>query len=52
MAEKKENKTNKPRTQLKDLPKNEKELTPEERRKVRGGEWIMTPAGQVKPSGN
>ncbi|HEY0079795.1 MAG TPA: hypothetical protein VGB73_14365 [Pyrinomonadaceae bacterium] len=48
MAEKKENKTNKRRTQVKELPKNEKELTPEEQKKVKGGGWLMTPAGQAK----
>jgi restriction endonuclease S subunit len=40
------------KVKVKDLPKSEKELTPEERRKVKGGDWLMTPAGSAKPSGN
>lgn len=37
MAEKRETKTNKRRTQVKDLPKDEKELGESDMKKVRGG---------------
>ena len=37
MADKKENKTPKQRTQVRDLPKKEKELSKEEQKKIKGG---------------
>lgn len=40
MAEKKE-KTNKRRTQVKELPKNEKELSKAEQKRVKGGGGLM-----------
>ena len=51
MAEKKENKPNKRRTQVKELPKDARELTSEEQKKVKGGDWLMTPAGSAKGGG-
>ena len=41
MAEKKETKTNKRRTQVKDLPKDQKELSADEQKKVKGGGGLM-----------
>lgn len=43
MATKKEAKTGKRRTQVRDLPKKERELTPEERRKIKGGVFGFEP---------
>lgn len=49
MAKNKEDKTAERRTQVKDLPKKEKELTKGEQKKVKGGDWLMQPSGNVKP---
>lgn len=48
MTEKKA-KANKRRTQVKELPKEEKELSKSEQKKVKGGGWLMSPAGNAKP---
>lgn len=37
MSEKKENKTDKRRTEVKDLPKQEQELSKDEQKKIKGG---------------
>ena len=53
MAGKKETKTNpKRRTQVKDLPESEKVLSKAEQKKLKGGNWLMTPSGSAKPNGN
>ncbi|HEY0080769.1 MAG TPA: hypothetical protein VGB73_19360 [Pyrinomonadaceae bacterium] len=48
MSEKKEHKTPKRRTQVKELPKEEKQLSTDEQKKIKGGpiqmEWL--PAGR------
>lgn len=49
MAEKKETKTNKRRTQVKDLPKPEQEITKDEQKKIKGGDWLMQPSGNARP---
>jgi hypothetical protein len=49
MAKKKDATETKRRTQVKDLPKNETELSKAEQKKVKGGDWLMTPAGSAKP---
>ena len=49
MTEKKGKKEQRRRTQVKELPKEEKELNKEAQRKIKGGEWLMQPAGQAKP---
>lgn len=41
MADKKENKTPPPRTQVKDLPKSKKELSKAEQKQVKGGGGLM-----------
>lgn len=43
MANKKEATTGKRRAQVKDLPKKERELTPEERKKIKGGVFGFEP---------
>lgn len=51
MADKKENKTPKQRTQVKDLPKKEKELSKAEQKKIKGGPTggiIGDPIGGLK----
>ena len=50
MTKQKEDTATKRRTQVNDLPREEKELTKGEQRKVKGGDWLMTPAGNAKPS--
>lgn len=45
-------KTPKRRTQVKDLPKEEKQLSKEEQKKVKGGGWLMSPSGSAKPGTN
>ena len=52
MAKNKADKTGKRRTQMKDLPKNETELSKAEQKKVKGGNWLLTPAGSAKPTTN
>ena len=37
------------RTQVKELPKAEKELSKDEQKKVKGGDWLMQPAGNARP---
>ena len=41
-------KSGKKRTQVKDLPKKEKELSAEEQKNVKGGQWLTSPAGSAK----
>lgn len=48
MKEKKEHRTER-RTQVKELSRGEKQLSKDEQKKVKGGDWLMTPAGSVKP---
>ncbi len=53
MAGKKETKvTSKRRTQVKNLPEPVKEISKAEQKKLKGGDWLMTPAGSVRPNGN
>lgn len=40
------------KTQVKDLPKQEWELSKDEQKKIKGSNWLMTPAGTAKPGGN
>ncbi|HEV2763530.1 MAG TPA: hypothetical protein VGV38_11180 [Pyrinomonadaceae bacterium] len=40
------------RTQVRELPKDEKRLSKDEQKRVKGGSWLMSPAGSVKPTGN
>lgn len=49
MVKQKESKPSKRRTQVTDLPKKEEKLSPDEMKKVKGGDWLMTPAGTAKP---
>ena len=51
MTEKKEDATDTRRTQVKDLPKSEKELSKNEQKKIKGGGWLMTPSGNARPNG-
>jgi hypothetical protein len=51
MAQKKEKKESR-RTQVKELPQQEKVLSKEEQKKVKGGNWLLTPAGSAKPQTN
>lgn len=43
-----ESKSTARRTEVKDMPKPEKELTKEEQKKIKGGDWLMSPAGNAK----
>ena len=49
MADKTKKKSGKRRTKVKDLPVKEKEVSAKEQRKVKGGDWLMSPAGSLKP---
>jgi hypothetical protein len=49
MSKKTENAKDKRRTKVKDLPKKEKVMTAAEAKKVKGGGWLMSPAGHLKP---
>ena len=51
MAKTKETRSKTRRTKVKDLPKQKRELSKEEQKKVKGGGWLMTPAGHAKPQG-
>ena len=44
-------KSTKRRTKVKDLPKKEKKVTAAEAKKVKGGDWLISPAGSLKPGG-
>ena len=50
MAKNKEDKTGKRRTQVKDLPKQEKELSKDEQKKVKGGDTLVPKASSKKES--
>jgi hypothetical protein len=39
------------RTEIKKLSKPAQKVGKGEMRKVKGGDWLMTPAGNVKPTG-
>ena len=51
MAKNAKDEKNSRRTQVKDLPKAEKQLSKEEQKKLKGGNWLFTPAGSAKPNG-
>ena len=45
----KESKKRPGRTQVEDLPKPVKEISKDEQKKIKGGDWLMTPAGSARP---
>ncbi len=51
MAEKKEFTDKKTkRVKVEEMPQPERELTAEEQKKIKGGDWLMQPAGHARPS--
>jgi hypothetical protein len=51
MSKKQNEDTDKRRTQVRALPKAEKPLSKAEQKKLKGGDWLMQPAGGVRPNG-
>jgi hypothetical protein len=51
MPKKSANAKSERRTEIKKLSKPEQRLGKGEMKKVKGGDWLMSPAGSVKPKG-
>lgn len=52
MAKKSKTESAKQRVKVKELPQQKKELSGDDQKKIKGGNWLMTPAGSAKPGGN
>jgi len=52
MSKKQNENTLKRRTQVAALPKAQKSLTKAEQKKLKGGCWLMQPAGNARPNSN